>query len=217
MPDSSVPRNVPPETGRTRAQPLPAGVVPPELSLRRSRVGWQVPVFGMPVLLAVSAVLAGTKVTPPGIGVIAFFWGLAQTIWLGGPAITSRRQLPEVNRQRMLITGRSWTGHRTLDLAKLSRVRRVKWTFSSEYGGSKRVDYIILTDRARVRLSIPRWAAAEPVELALAYQRQHGMPQAQVSRFAAIGLALAPGDARFRIARFLIVKAIPALAGYHGG
>jgi hypothetical protein len=72
LPDDSVPRKVP-KARRARAQRLPVGVVAPELSLRRSRIGWQVPVLGMPVLLAVSAVLAGTKLTPPGIGVIAFF------------------------------------------------------------------------------------------------------------------------------------------------
>jgi hypothetical protein len=158
---------------------------------------------------------------------------MAQAVWVGGPTLTSRRQLPQVDRQRMLISGRSWTGHRTLDLTQLSRVRRVKWTFGGEYGGSTRVDYVILTDRAGVRLSMPRWAAVDPVKSALSYQRQHGSPQAQVSRFAAMGLRLAPGDVRFRLARTLtifagiagyvfgvgslIVEAIPALAGYHGG
>jgi len=65
----------------------------------------------------------------------------------------------------MLITGRSWTGHRTLDLAQLSRVRRVKWTFSGEYGSSIHVDYVTLTDRTGVRLSMPRRTALEPVQL----------------------------------------------------
>lgn len=187
----------------------------------------------MPVLLVLSLVLAVTKATPPGIGVIAFFWLLAQFIWVAGPTVTGRRRLPRLDRQRMLMTGRSWTGHRTLDLAQLSQVRRVKWTFSSEYGTSNRVDYVILTDRAGVRLSMLRRTAAEPVDLALAYQREHGLPPAQVSRFAAMGLGMTPSDTRFRMARtlailavgagyfflvgLLIAEVIPRLAGYHGG
>jgi hypothetical protein len=211
----------------------PVGTVPPQVSLRRSRIGWWVPAFGMPAALVLSLVLAVTKATPPGIGVIAFFWLLLQVIWVGGPTVTSRRQLPQVDRQQMLISGRSWTGHRTLDLAHLSTVRRVKWTFSSEYGGSSRVDYVILTDRAGVQLRMLRRTAAGPVEWALAYQRQNGLPPARVSRFAAIGLGMMPSDIRFRVARtlailvvsggyfavvgLLIVEIIPALAGYHGG
>lgn len=215
------------------ADRLPAGTVPPEVSLRRSRIGWWVPVFGMPVLLALSAVLAITKATPPGIGVIAFFWGLVQVVWVGGPTVTRKRQLPYLDKEHMLITGRGWTGHRTLNLAELSRVRRVKWTFVSEFGESNRVDYVTLTDRAGVRLTMPRWFAVGPVTLALDYQREHGLPGAQVSRFAAMGLRLAPSDLRFHLVRvlvilvgiagytvavgFLIVRGIPLLAGYHGG
>lgn len=208
--------------------------MPPELSLRRSRIGWGVPVLGMPVALAVSAVLAATKVTPPGIGVIALFWGFAQAVWVGGPTLTSRRQLPQVDRERMLMTGRSWTGRRTLNLAELSRVRRVKFTFSNQFGaGTRRVDYLTLTDRAGVSLTMPRWAATTAVQAAAEYQQRHGLPAARVSRFAAMGLGLVPGDLPFRAVRmlavlvgvagyvvvvgYLIVKGIPALAGYHGG
>jgi hypothetical protein len=201
--------------------------------LRRSRIGWGVPVFVMPALLVLSLVLAVTKATPPGIGVIAFFWLMVQAIWVGGPTVTSRRQLPWVDQQRMLITGRSWTGRRTLNLAELSRVRRVKWTFNSEYATSRRVDYVILTDRAGVQLSMLGRTAVEPVEWALAYQRENGLPPAQVSRFAAVGLGMTPSDIRSRMVRtlailagvggyfvvvgLLIVEVIPALAGYHGG
>src|ERR1700690_2440927 len=129
-PDNSIPGNAAGEAGQASARQLPAGIVPPELSLHRSRIGWQVPLLGMPVVLVLSTVLAVTKVTPPGIGVLAFFWGLVQAVWVGGPTLTSRRQLPDVDRQQMLMTGRSWTGHRTLNLAELSQVRRVKWTFN---------------------------------------------------------------------------------------
>ncbi len=207
---------------------LPAGTVSPAVSLRRSRIGWWVPVFGMPVLLALSALLAVTRVTPPGIGVIAFFWALAQGVWVGGATVTSRRQLPSVDRDRMLVTGRSWTGRRTLNLAELRQVRRMKWTFRSN-----QADYVTLADRAGVHLSMPRWSAAGPVKSALAWQRERGLPEARVSRFAAIGLGLAPSSIGFRTARtlviaaglaayvavveILIVQVIPALAGYHGG
>jgi hypothetical protein len=94
------------------------------------------------------------------------------------------------------------------------------------------VDYVLLTDRVGVRLSVPRWTAGGPARLALDHQRDHGRPQAQVSRFAAIGLGLQPDDPGFRFARWLallagvagyvavvsvlIVQAIPAPAGYHG-
>ncbi len=201
--------------------------------MRRSRIGWGVPVFVMPALLVLSLILAVTKVTPPGIGVIAFFWLLAQAVWVGGPTVTSRRQLPRVDRQQMLMTRRSWTGRRSLNLAELIRVRRVKWTFNGEFGTSDRVDYVILTDRAGVQLTMPRRIAVDPVEWALAYQRENGLPPARVSRFAAMGLGMTPSDMRFRMARtlailavaggygfvvmLLIVKVIPALAGYHGG
>ena len=207
--------------------------MPPQVSLRRSRIGSWVPVCGMPALLVLSLILAVTKATPPGIGIIAFFWLIVQFIWVSGPSTTSRRRLPRVDRQRMLITGRSWTGHRTLDLAQLSRVRRVKWTFSGEYGSSIHVDYVTLTDRTGVRLSMPRRTALEPVQLALAHQREQGLPLAQVSWFAAAGFGQASSEVWVRIARtlviigvaggctfgvmFLIVKVIPMLAGYHGG
>ncbi len=208
--------------------------MPPQISLRRSRIGWWVPLYAMPALLVLSAVLAVTKITPPGIGVIAFFWLLVQGVWAGGPTVTSRRQLPRVDRQRMLMTGRSWTGRRTLNLAELSSVRRVRWNFRSQYGQGRRVDYVILTDRSGVRLSMLRRTAVEPVQWALDYQREHGLPQARVSRFAAVGVGLAePGDRGYQLARpltiiavaggygfvvlYLTVKVIPAMAGYHGG
>jgi hypothetical protein len=148
-----------------------------------------------------------TKVTGPGIGIIAFFWLLYQVCWAGGPTVTSRAQLPRVDRQRMLMTGRSWTGRRTLNLAELAQVRRVKWTFSSQYGTSDRVDYVILTDRSGVRLSMRRRTALEPVPWALDHQLQNGLPRARVSRFAAIGLGLAPDDTGFRLQRTLTAAA----------
>lgn len=232
LPDNPVPGNAPTGTG-AGTQRLPADVVPPEISLRRSRIGWQVPVLGLPVLLALSAVLATTKATPPGIGVIVFFWGMVQAVWIGGPTRRNCRAFPHLDRQQMLLTGRNWTGQRTLNLAQLSRVRRVKWTFSGQYGTIRRVDYFVLTDRAGVRLSMPYHAAIGPVQCALDYQRKHGLAEARLSRFATMGLRLAPADAGFRIARTLvifagiagyvavvgslIVWAIPTLAGYHGG
>jgi hypothetical protein len=211
---------------------VPPGTVPPPVSLRRSRIGWAVPLLGMPLLLALSAVLAATKATPPGIGIIAVGWGLFQAVWAGGPTVTRRRQLPQADRSAMLMTGRSWTGRRTLDLSRLARVRRVKWTFSSEYGSSRRVDYVVLTDQAGASLTVLRRTAGGPVQWALDYQREHGLPQARLSRFAAIGLGLAPDNVRFRLQRtlvifaalaayvavigVLVVQVIPALAGYHG-
>lgn len=221
------------EPDRPHSQSSAVQVVPPGVSLRRSRIGWWAPVFGMPVLLALSALLAGTKAAPPGIGIIAFSWGLLQAVWIGGPTVTRRWQLPQVDQERMLMTGRNWTGRRTLNLARLSRVQRVKWTFRGQYGTTDRVDYVILTDEAGVRLSMPRWAATEPVQLALSRPREQGLPGVRISRFAAMGLGLAPDDMRFHLTRtvilmsglvvyaalvsVLIVKGIPALAGYHGG
>jgi hypothetical protein len=207
--------------------------VSPERSLRRSRIGWGVPVFGMPVMLGLSAVLAGTKVAPPGIGIIAFFWSMVQVVWASGPSVTAtRRQRPQLDRDRMLMTGRTWNGYRTLNLAQLSHVRRVKYTLRGEYGKS-RVDYLILIDRAGVRLPVLGWDAAEPVEQALTYQHEHGLPQARMSLAAAMGLGRTDGDKRLSIARsllvgagilgyllvliFLIAKGIPSLGGYHGG
>lgn len=211
----------------------PADVVPPGISQRRSRLGWMIPVLGMPVMLGLSAVLAATKATPPGIGIIALAWGFGQSIWIGGPTRTRRRQLPHVDAERMLATGRGWTGARTLNLAELSRVRRVKYTIRGRYGGTVRVDYVTLVDRAGVRLTMPVSMAAGLVHRALDYQRDHGQPEARVSRYAAIGLGLAPRDVRFTLERglaifvatagyialvcVLIVEIIPALAGYHGG
>ena len=118
--------------------------------------------------------------------------------------------------------------------AELSRVRRVKFTFSDQFGaGTRRVDYLTLTDRAGVSLTMPRWAATTAVQTATEYQQRHGLPEARISRFAAMGLGLVPGGLRFRTVRmlavfvvvacyvfavgYLIVKGIPALAGYHGG
>lgn len=187
----------------------------------------------MPVVLALSAVLAVTKATAPGIGVIAFFWLLVQAVWAGGPVLTSRRQLPYTHRGQMLMTGGSWTGRRTLNLAELRRVRRVKFSFSGQYGGVRQVDYMTLTDRAGVSITGPTWSVSGPVQTAVKYQREHGLPEARISRFAAMGMGLVPKDLRFRAARtlalyaallgyvavvgVLIVKLIPALAGYHGG
>jgi hypothetical protein len=129
------------------AGPLPAGAVSPQVSLRRSRIGWLVPVLGMPVMLALSAVLAGTGLAPPGIGILAFFWGMVQTVLVGGPTgPTGMRHPPQVDHGQMLMTKRSWTGTRTINLARLTRVRRVKWTFSGEYTAGRTVDYLICTD-----------------------------------------------------------------------
>jgi hypothetical protein len=232
-PNPPAPGSAPGGIAGHRAGSAPDGVVPLQVSLRRSRIGWWVPIFGMPVLLVLSLILAVSKATPPGIGIIAFFWALGQAVWAGGPTVTRRGQLPRVDRERMLMTGRSWTGHRTLDLTQLRRVRRVKWTFNSEYSSSRRVDYVVLTDRAGVWLTMPRRTAVEPVQWALAYQSQHGLPLARVSRFAGMGLGMIPSDIRFRVARtlalfvavggysaavmVLIVEVIPRLAGYHGG
>jgi hypothetical protein len=192
-----------------------------------------IPVFGMPVLLGLSAVLAATKAAPPGIGIIALMWGFAQSIWIGGSTRMRRRQRPDVDAERMVITGRSWTGRRTLNLAELRRVQRVKYTIRGRYGGTVRVDYVILVDAAGVHLSVPTSGTGGLIRRVLAYQQEHGRPQARVSRYAAMGLDLAPGDLRFSVLRglgvfvataaytalicVLIVDTIPALAGYHGG
>jgi hypothetical protein len=232
--EGSVPRVTRGKAARVRPEQWPGGIVPPGLSVRRSRIGWGVPLLGMPVALAVSAVLAVTKATPPGIGVIALFWGFVQAVWVGGPTLTRRSQLPHADREQMLLTGRSWTGLRTLNLAELSRVRRVKFTFSNQFGtGTRRVDYLTLTDGAGVSLTMPRSAATGAVQTAVAYQREHGLPEARISRYAAMGMGLVANDLRFRMVRtlavfvavvcyvfavgFLIVKGIPVLAGYHGG
>jgi hypothetical protein len=187
---------------------LPAGAVSPQVSLRRSRIGWLVPVLGMPVILALSAVLAGTGLTPPGIGILAFFWGMAQTVLVGGPTgPTGMRHPPQVDHAQMLMTKRSWTGTRTINLARLTRVRRVKWTFSGEYSSGRTVDYLICTDSTGVRMTLPR-AAIGPVRSALAFQHKHGLPEARVSRFAAISLRQAPDSVGFRAARTLLVLAV---------
>jgi hypothetical protein len=181
-PNPPAPGSAPGGIAGYRAGSAPDGVVPPQVSLRRSRIGWWVPIFGMPVLLVLSLILAVTKATPPGIGIIAFFWALGQAIWAGGPTVTRRGQLPRVDRERMLM---------------------------------------------------PRRTAVEPVQWALAYQSQHDLPPARVSRFAGMGLGMIPSDIRFRVTRtlalfvavggysaavmVLIVEVIPRLAGYHGG
>src|ERR1700760_509547 len=156
--------------------------VPTGVSQRRSRIGWAVPLLGMPAVLGLSTVLAVTRATPPGIGILAFFWGMVQVIWVGGPTVFSRRQLPRVDREHLLMTGRSWTGRRTLNLAELSRVRRIKWTFNSQYGSSRRVDYVTLTDRAGVSLTMLRRTAVEPGEWGLADQRRNGRAPARGAR-----------------------------------
>jgi hypothetical protein len=90
---------------------------------------------------------------------------------------------------------------------------------------------MLCTDRSGARLVLPRGAARGPVHEALAYQRKHHLPPAKVSRFAAMGLELAPSDLRFRAVRtllliagliaytaivcWLMVKGIPALAPGH--
>jgi hypothetical protein len=130
LPKHPAPGSAPGGTAEHGAGQAPDGAVSPQVSLRRSRIGSWVPIYGMPVLLVLSLILAVTKATPPGIGVIAFFWMLAQAVWVSGPSAMSRRQLPRVDQQRMLMTGRSWTGHRTLDLAKLSRSNG-RWPISA--------------------------------------------------------------------------------------
>lgn len=161
------------------------------------------------VILALSAVLAGTGLTPPGIGILAFFWGMAQTVLVGGPTgWTGMRHPPQVDHAQMLMTKRSWTGTRTIDLARLARVRRVKWAFSGQYSPGRTVDYLICTDSTGVRMTVPWPTAIEPVRRALAFQRANGLPEVRVSRFAAISLRLAPDSIGFRAARTLLVIAV---------
>jgi hypothetical protein len=62
-------------------------------------------------------------------------------------------------------------------------------------------------DSTGARLALSRQAAVEPVREALAFQRKHNLPTARVSRFAAIGLQLAPDSLRFRFVRGLVVCA----------
>jgi hypothetical protein len=201
-------------------------------SVLRSRVGLWVPVAGMPALLGLAAVLVATGATPPGLGILGFFWGLFQAVLAGGPSAgRGRRHPPQVDSARMLMTWRTWTGTRTISLAGLASVRRVRWTFTGDYGSGRTVDYLLCTDRSGARLVLPRGAARGPVHEALAYQRKHHLPPAKVSRFAAMGLELAPSDLRFRAVRtlllvagliaytaivcWLMVKGIPALAPGH--
>ena len=183
----------------------PDDAVPMEVSRRRSRIGLLVPALGMPVLLGLSAILVATKATPPGIGIIAFFWGFAQLFVVTG---SGRRKNTRTDRQHGLITSSSWTGPRTLNLTRLATVRRVKWTFTSEYGGSDRVDYMLLTDAEGVRLTMSARAAAEAVPWALNYQRGHNIAPARVSRFAAMGLGLARNDSGYRLLRFVVLLAL---------
>jgi hypothetical protein len=188
--------------------------------------------LGVPVLLAASALLVAFAHAPPGIGVIAFFWLLAQAVVLDGPSrAKSRRHPASLDGGQLLLTGRSWTGTRTVDLTKLARVSRMKWTFSGEDGRSRTVDYVICADSTGARLALPRAAAIQPVHQAVAYQRRRHLPAARISRFAAIGLRLADDSLQFRMIRaaalmagvagyvalasWLIVTAIPWLAPGH--
>jgi len=57
-------------------------------------------------------------------------------------------------------------------------------------------------------MTVPRAAAIGSVRSALASQHKHGLPEAQVSRFAAISLRLAPDSVGFRAARTLLVLAV---------
>lgn len=192
---------------------LPAGAVSPRVAVWRSRIGLWVPALGVPVLLAASALLVAFAHAPPGIGVIAFFCLLAQAAALNGPSrAKSRRRPASLDSGQLLLTGRSWTGTRTVDLTKLARVRRVKWTFSDEDGRSRTVDYVICADSTGARLALPRAAAVEPVQQAVAYQRQHHLPAARISRFAAIGLWLADDSLQFRMIRAAVL--IAGVAGY---
>ncbi len=226
FPDNSVP-GIPagPAAGRD-ARP---GTVLKSTSVLRSRVGLWVPVLGMPVLLGLAAVLVATGATPPGMGILGFFWGMFQTVLAGGPsARRGQRHPPQVDSGQMLMTWRTWTGARTISLAELASVRRVRWTFAGQYSSGRTVDYLICTDRSGARLVLPRGAARGPVYQALAYQRKHHLTPAKVSRFAAMGLELEPNDLRFRTVRtllliaglvaytaivcWLMVEGIPALA-----
>jgi hypothetical protein len=135
---------------------------------------------------------------------------MVQAVLLAGPtAMTTsgRRHQAEVDSGQMLLTGRSWTGTRTINLARLSRVSRVRLHYRSEYSAGRTVDYVICADSTGARLALSRQAAAEPVRRALAFQRKHNLPTARVSRFAAMGLQLAPDSLRFRFVRGLVVCA----------
>jgi hypothetical protein len=212
---------------------LPDGAVPPEVALRRSRIGLWGGALGTPILLAISALLVSFAHAPPGIGIIALAWLFFQFILAGGPSRAMTRKNPaRLDAGQMLLTRSSWTGTRTLNLARLAKVRRVKWSARSEYGPTTRHDFVILTDSAGVRLSLLLSPAMTYVGDALRYQQQHQLPVAQVSRFASMGLGLSPSELGFRAGRtvvvmvvaavyvaavaWLMVKGIPALApGHH--
>jgi hypothetical protein len=211
MPDDSITGNVGGRPAGTVSQ-LPDGAVSPRVAQLRSRIGLWAPALSMPVVLAGSALAVAFAHAPPDIGVFAIFCGVAQGFLLRPRRAKGRRRPARLDTDQLLLTGRTWTGARTVDLTKLARVSRVEWIFRSEYGATRTVDFVICADSAGARLALPRPAAEDPVRRALDYQRQHHLEPARVSRFAAMGLGLAEYSLLFLLARTAVLVA--AVFGY---
>jgi hypothetical protein len=117
------------------------------------RISLAVAFLVMPVMVVVPAILARVGITSDGVCIVAFF---SPMLTMLARSIALSTRYPELGGD--LLTTRTWTGRRTLDL---TRLRSVKRKVVSGGRGSATRDWYFLTDTHGVRLRLDKLHGSE--------------------------------------------------------
>jgi hypothetical protein len=151
--------------------------VPPEQAVRRSRIHAVVHI-GVLVACIIGPALVVRPTSDPSVAVffLALFAGILTAAF---PARCKAKGVPRVHGpNRCLITGRTSTGERTIDLRQLKRVT----SFVIPSKGSS-VEVLVIVDWRGVRLGLADLASYRLVAKAVRTQaKKPGLPAVRVSR-----------------------------------
>lgn len=201
-------------SARRAAYQKAPGEVSPEVSARRSSVALWGPVTVTVLAAALGELLAVAGHAPKSWTTLGLFLAALAPVPLWGHTEALYPRQCSLDPARRRITQHTWTGARTLDLSRLARVRRVRFHYRSLYPTRFRLgviatrwlkvqDYYLVTDHHGTRLGIGDSAAV--ALLAKTLQEDQGADRPSISRYAAIGLKLAPDSPGFRVGRALLV------------
>lgn len=187
--------------------------VSPEVSARRSGLALWGPVTVTIVAAALGELLVVAGHAPRTWTTLGLFFAALAPAPLWGQTDPFYIRRGTIGPGRHRLTQGTWTGARTVDLSQLSRVRRVRFQYRSLYPSRTRLgigtgwirvqDYYLVTDQHGARLAIRDTAAVSLLAKTLREHQGAGRPS--ISRYAAIGLQLAPDSRGFRVGRALLV------------
>jgi len=171
-------------------------VVPAETARRRLHVGCAVLGGAVGGAIVVPALLERFGVMRSGAWVPAMFAGLA--LALGFPLLYATSRPARHGPGWQLLTARTVTGNRTVDLSKLTRIRRVRVPSKAGW-----LDEFWIEDCRGVVLLVGKEALMGPVGQAVVHSSgiSGSLGTVKISRHAAVGLGLSEPSTGYRAAR----------------